>query len=249
MQKSYYRTLFNSWHNLLSRLFLSAFVSYGTVLFLTGIGKVEPRTVLGVTTSGIHNVGVPLINKGITFGIPEALGIFLCNSLVAFLISSALALALFYNPKRQTGQLQFLRGTSDRNPGTRLSRLPGCKRIEHPSLCATSFCLYLIPQVAMIFFGLIIGNMIASGQYVFGSLGGVMARLAPHGVFEIPALVLAAAIPFSGYRLAKKELRRGRVSRAYLLLERYRASRPVQLALIIIISLLWVAGAIEAGLS
>lgn len=250
MQKSYYLVIYRCWHDLLSRLFLAAFITYTLIVFLSYIGVVNPYDILGLTTAGLRHVGVPLVNYGASLGLPAAIGIFLCNTSVALLIISVLTLTLCYNPHRWPGYPPLIRRSFERDAtADRLRFLPGCRRITNPRLRIAGFCLNFTPVMVMIFFGMMIGGMVASGQYVFGSLQAVLALIAPHGVLEVPSLVLAAAIPYSGYHLIQSDLRQGRVVKVFRSLENFHGSRHIQLCLTIVISLLWVAGVIEASLS
>ncbi len=250
MRESYYVTIFRCWHDLLSRLFLSAVATYALIVCLSYIGLVSPYEVLGITTAGLRYVGGPLVAYGAILGLPLAYGIFICNTFVALLIVSTLFLVMFYNPHRWPGYPRIIRRSFERDASAkRLRFLPGCRRIEHPRLIIVGFCLYFAPMLAMTFFGIMIGSMVAAGQFVFGSLQTVLGMIVPHGMFEVPAIVLAAAIPLSAHSLVAEDLTQGRVSRVFQNLQRFTASQHIQLCLTILVSALYVAGVIEAGLS
>lgn len=250
MRESYYIVIFRCWHDLLSRLFLSAVATYSLIVCLSYSGIVDPFEVLGITTAGLRYVGGPLVAYGSILGLPPAYGIFLCNTFVALLIVSTLFLVMFYNPHRWPSYPWIIRRSFERDASAkRLRFLPGCRRIENPQLIIVGFCLYFAPMLAMTFFGIMIGSMIAAGQFVFGSLQTVLEMIVPHGMLEVPAIVLAAAIPLSAHSLVVENLSRGKVSRVFQDLERFKASQHIRLCLTILVSALYVAGVIEGSLS
>ncbi len=244
---SYYLIIFQAWRALMGRLLLATLLSYLAVMWLVEVGLLRPTRTLGAATSGIRHVGRPLLAYGTRLGIEETLLIFLSNLLVALLIASALSLAAHGVPGQISSRfpLWARKARHDPHPDV-LQLLPGCCNIPDPQLRLTYFCLFVIPVVSMVYFGVMIGCMVASGQYVFGSLAEVLVMILPHGVLEVPMIVLAAAIPFSGYLLVKKGVASHWPKGVLCEINRFRSCYPLQLCLMVVISFLWVAGVVEA---
>ncbi len=244
---SYYLIIFRGWRYLMARLLLSAVLSYVLILWLTEIGVLSPARTPETTTAGIRYVGRPLLEYGMRLGIDEALIIFLSNSLVAMLIVSALSLTAHGVPGKLSARFPFfVKATWKRPHADVLRLLPGCRDISDPRLRLTYFCLFVTPMLSMIFFGVMIGSVLASGQYVFGSLVAVLALIVPHGVFEVPMIVLAAAIPFSGYLLVQKGVASGRPNGVIREINRFKSSFQLQVCLLVVFSFLWVSAVVES---
>jgi hypothetical protein len=230
----------------MGRLLLATLLSYLSVVWLIEIGLLQPTRALETATAGIRHVGYPLLAYGAQLGVEEALLIFLSNLLVAVLLVSALSLAAHGVPRRISSRFPRLVRKAWHSSHMDVLRLvPGCCDISDPQLRLTYFCLFVIPMVSMVFFGVMIGCMLASGQYVFGSLATVLALVVPHGILEVPMIVLAAAIPFSAYLLVQKGVASSLPNGVLHEINRFRSCYPLQICLIVVISLLWVAGVVE----
>jgi hypothetical protein len=173
--------------------------------------------------------------------------IFLSNSLVALLLISALTLAAIGTSGQSAVRLPFqVKKAGEGTANDLLGLLPGCRDIPDPRLRLTYFCLFVIPMLGVFWFGVMIGSMLAAGQYVFGSPAAVLALIVPHGVFEISMIVLAAAIPFSGYLLVQKGVACSLPNGVMHEINRFRSSFQLQLCLLTVFAFLWVAGVVES---
>ncbi|WP_249361542.1 stage II sporulation protein M [Haloterrigena sp. H1] len=77
--------------------------------------------------------------------------------------------------------------------------------------------LGLLTAWAMVFNGIIVGNV---GAFIAGSVGVgyILVGLLPHGIFELPALFIAAGV---GFRLLYRVGQRIRGSRSSIITKRY----------------------------
>ncbi len=135
-----------AWRWLMEHLVIAALVSYLSVLTLSGLGLASPETILKATTVGLRNIGAPILNQGVAFGIDRGVMIFFCNLTVALLIVAIVYWARLLNPYNQNSSFLRLRTQLQKDRSAEhLRRIPFFARIEPSQLRLTSFLLLGAP--------------------------------------------------------------------------------------------------------
>lgn len=239
-----------AWKWLLSRLVIAASVGYLGTRLLAGLGLASPATILSATTTGIRHVGGPILNQGMTFGIDEGVMIFFCNLTVALLIVAIVYGVRLLNPYNQDRTFLRLRMYLQRDCSTeKLRKIPAFAHIQSSQLCITSFLLLGAPVIATIFLGFMAGILLGTVHLLSSSPLIALAYIVPHGIPEIAALLLACSIPVGTWMAIRPVVDHEHPIAAYRRIDRVVASQQLQQSLKMIVSLLLIAGLIEAHLT
>ncbi len=182
-----------------------------------------------VATAGVQHVSIRAIHAASSAGVHASWTVFWINATVALmLLSWPLAILIHLDPQRTTVIRRFFRSGA----------------VE--SLVKAH--LRSFPTLGVIVFGLIIGAVIGTSQFHpnrFESMMIAVGFIAPHGVFEIAAILLAGSLPLSAYFSVREDLKGG--SEAYVF-DRLRAlcnSKAALRTIAAILILLAAAAAIE----
>jgi uncharacterized membrane protein SpoIIM required for sporulation len=109
--------------------------------------------------------------------------------------------------------------------------------------------LRVVPTAPLLVLGLMAGGIMSSAHAVIGSLEYVAALLIPHGIFEVPAIVLGASLPSAAYFLIRKDLEAGATEKIFGKIARFTRSRAIKASILLILLLLAIASVIEAHLT
>ena len=105
--------------------------------------------------------------------------------------------------------------------------------------------LDLILAIPSVGIGLLLGALASVTLSLMGSLVPFAALVAPHSIFEIPAILLGGALPRAGYYLVQENLERGETAVVFERLRAYIRSKELRVSMVIALLLLVVAGIIE----
>jgi uncharacterized membrane protein SpoIIM required for sporulation len=242
--------ILKAWQRLLAIFLVALCYGYFGGLVLIFLFGVDPFQLFGLSTVGLQHVGAPVMAKSIEFHIDPAIVIFAFNTLVTFAIASLLVSATLLNPDRMGELPANLRKSFLRDPTINLFYpMQAFRAIRQRQLRPVFVWLRVIPAAPLLALGLMAGGMMASAHAVIGSLEYVAALLIPHGIFEVSAILLGAALPSSAYLLIKKDLEAGATEKAFGKIARFSRSRAIKASMLAIVLLLAVASVIEAHLT
>ncbi|MDH3997214.1 MAG: stage II sporulation protein M [Desulfuromonadales bacterium] len=239
-----------AWKWLLAYLFIATSVGYFSTLILSGWGVAKPETILRATTAGIRHVGLPILTQGVSFGIDRGIMIFLCNVTVALLIIAVVYWTRLLNPYNHKKPFLKLRQHLQKDRSAeRLRKLPAFAKISSSQLRLTSFLLLVSPFVATIMLGLMAGTLLGTVHKISASPMLAMAYILPHGIPEITALLLACSIPLATWLAIRPVIDNECPASAFRRIDRVVASKPFQQRIKMVVTLLLIAGIIEAHLT
>lgn len=243
----FFTWIIRAWLRLAGYLALTATCSYLVTVWLLELQVITPRGAVGTITAGLREVGKPLLAGGLSLGIDKAVMIFLMNLTAASLLVLTFYWVTLLDPSSRPRRFPALSRRLQRDRSAQLLLYcPPYNLIADPRLRLTAFLLQAAPLAATLLLGLMVGSLTGSSHYLFGSWPLALAHILPHGLFEIASLLLAASIPYAAYLSLHRDLLRGRLTHVFQHLEQFANDSRLQLCLQGIISLLWVAGVIEA---
>lgn len=231
------------------RLLLAYIVSLGLGLLfgyaLVNVIKVEPETIINVSTKRISYVD-PILEFGTKKGFDKGLMLFFWNALVSFATLSFIYTASWFNP----GQIDqfprpFRKFFCSKAKMKLLCHLPGCSKISSEPLRRLHLWLS-VPYFGLILLGTENGLSISTAGNIFGSLSIGLISLLPHGIIEIPAISFAGAVAFSAHLKTKEVNRKNDILAAFQIIESYRADLPIKKIAAVVIAAIFIAGIIEA---
>ena len=190
-----------------------------------------------------------MLEAGIGKGIPEGVVITLINATATFAQVMLLFMSLLLDPSRISEFPSFVRKDmlKESKAQDRLLLLSRRARAIPSYLLRNVYaCLDLIPSIVMIIPGLMLGAIASVTLALMGSLVPFVALVAPHSIFEIPAILLGGALPRAGYYLVQENLERGETEVVFERLRAYIRSKALKVSILIALLLLVVAGIIEA---
>lgn len=242
--------IIKAWKYLLSAFLIALCYGYFGGLILIYQFGIDPFRLFKLSTIGLQLVGSPAFARGVEVGIDPAIIIFAVNTVVTLGFASFLFSSALLNPNRIGDFPAALRKSLLGDPTINIFYpLKAFRAIPQKPLRTTFVWLSVIPALPLILLGLMAGGMMSSGHAVIGSLGVVAASLLPHGVFEVPAVVLGAAVPFAAYRLVRSDLETGATEKVFSKILRFTHSRAIKLSILTILLLLAVASVIETHLT
>jgi uncharacterized membrane protein SpoIIM required for sporulation len=242
--------ILKAWKRLLAIFLVALCYGYFGGLILIYLFGVDPFQLFSLSTIGLRHVGSPVIARSAEFHIDPAVVIFALNTLVTFAIASLLSAATLLNPDRMGEFPANVRKSFLRDPTINLFYpMKAFRAIRQRQLRPIFVWLRVLPAAPLLGLGLIAGSMMASAHAVIGSLEYVAALLIPHGIFEVSAILLGAALPSSAYLLIKKDLEAGATEKAFGKIARFSRSRAIKASMLAIVLLLAVASVIEAHLT
>lgn len=201
--------IIKAWKYLFSKFVIFLLIGYALSLILIMYTGVEPTTVFKTVAIG-PKVTYPLIEKSFSNSMDPAIILFLNNSCVALCLMSILFVVPLFNPNTRSNSPSFFKKQLIKGVDLKfLYPLRSFRTVCDKRLRPVYFCLFILPVLAMMSFGLIVGSLMATGHIVLDSLAVVMACIIPHGIFEISALVLGTSIPLSAYFIIKNNLENG----------------------------------------
>jgi uncharacterized membrane protein SpoIIM required for sporulation len=239
-----------AWKWLLAHLVIAASVSYLATLMIGLLGLAELATLYQTTTAGVRHVGGPLLSQGMSFGIDPGVVIFLCNLSVAMLIVGIVYWVRMLNPHNQDKSLLGLRRRLQKDRSAEyLRKVPPFAQIHSPQLRLTAFLLLGAPYIATITLGLLAGALLGTAHLLSSSPLVAMAYLLPHGIPEVAALLLACSIPVGIWMHIRPVVDTQSSEVVFRRIDRVVASQYFQQSLKMIVTLLMIAGLIEAHLT
>lgn len=242
--------IIKAWKWLLACLTIAASISYLSTLLLAGLGIAEPSAILKTATVGIRHVASPVLSRGMVFGFDEGIMIFFVNLMVALVIISLVLLIQLLNPYNQSQNFFGLRRHLQKNCSAgHIRKIPIFAHIRSPELCLTSFLLLAAPVAAIISFGLMAGALFGSAHLLSSSPAIALAYLMPHGIPEVAAFLLAGSIPVGTWMAIKPVVYNEVPVAAFRRIDRVVASQDFQKSLKMVVTLLLIAGLIEAHLT
>jgi hypothetical protein len=235
-----------AWKYLLSVFLIALCYGYFGGLILIYQFDVDPFRIFNLSTIGLRHLGTPTITMGVELHIDPSVIIFAFNTVATLGIASLLFSSTLLNPRRMDEFPAGLRKSFIFDPTINIfSPLRGFRAIPQKHLRPTFVWLFAFPAIPLILVGLMAGGMMSSAHAVFGSLPYVAASLVPHGIFEIPALVLGAALPFAAYQMVRADLESGETEKVFGKITQIIHSRAIKVSILTILLLLAVASAIE----
>jgi uncharacterized membrane protein SpoIIM required for sporulation len=242
--------IYRAWKRLLVIFLIALCYGYFGGLVLIFLFGVDPFQLFSLSTIGLRHVGSPVFARSAELHIDPAVIIFIFNAVVTFAIASLLLSATLLNPDRMSEFPSNLRRSFLRDPTINLFYpMKAFRAIRQRQLRPIFVWLRVIPTAPLIVLGLMAGGMMSSAHTVIGSLEYVAALLIPHGIFEVPAIVLGAALPSAAYFLIRKDLEAGATEKIFGKIARFTRSRAIKASILMILLLLAVASVIEAHLT
>lgn len=236
-----------AWKWLFPHLVIAASIGYLFTLLAVGLRLAVPADILKATTFGLPHVGRLIVARGITFGVDEGLTIFASNLLVALLIVAIVYWARLLDPHNQSRLFSRLRRQLQEDRSVEhLRKIPPFSHIRSPQLLLTSFLLLGVPYIATITLGLMTGTLLGIVHMEWSSPLLALAYLVPHGIPEIAALLLACSIPVGTWMAICPVVGDDSSSAAFRRINRVLVSQQFQQNIKMIITLLLIAGLVEA---
>lgn len=238
--------IFKAWKYLLAVFLIALCYGYFGGLILIYQFDVDPFRIFNLSTIGLRHVGDPAFAKAVELHIDPSIVIFVFNTIATLGIASLLFSSTLLNPRRMNKFPAGLRKSLIFDPTINIFfPLSGFRAIPLKNLRPTFVWLFALPALPLILVGLMAGGMISSGHAVVGSFAYVVAALVPHGIFEVPALVLGAAIPFAAYHVVRADLESGEAEKVFGKIVQFIHSKAIILSILTILLLLAVASVIE----
>jgi hypothetical protein len=240
-----------AWRHGLKVFFVALPIGYLVGLIIITILPIKPEGLFHASTIGVRNVAVPLTEQAAASGLDPTIGVFAVNGFVALVLSSFLFISPLFNPVFWESRHPIVRKLLFDDPTIRLlSALKGYRTIPDPRLRPVFAGLLVAPMTGVVALGLMIGVLlVAVPSFVGAKTALVIAYLLPHGLFEIPALILAASVPVSAYLEVRSSLERGDVGATFDRLKELRAARRIRLAIGTSLGLLLLAALVEVHLT
>jgi|GEM_PF-3912477 len=241
------RSLFQAWVFQLAILWI--FFGLGLLIAwaLVHFAGIRPDRIFAFSTAGIHYVARPIMDTGATLGVNPALVLMGLNLVATAALASPLWYTPLFDPRRMHLFPSGLRRVIIHDPTLVAFRpFPGFRAIPDPELRPIFAWLYFLPLFPVGVLGTIIGMATASACIVFRSIPLVAGYLLPHGMLEIPAILLGGALPVGAYFAVHNTLRQGRTDVVFSILAERRKFLSVCRILTLIVLLLGTAAAIEA---
>jgi len=239
--------IIKAWKRLLGIFLIALCYGYFGGLVLIFLFGVNPVRLFNLLTIGLRHVGSPVFAGSLQWHIDPAVVIFAFNTLVTFAIVSLLLSATLLNPDRMSEFPSPLRKSFLRDPTINLFYpMKAFRAIRQRQLRPIFVWLRVMPIAPLLAVGLIAGGMMASAHAVIGSLDYIAALMIPHGIFEVPAILLGAALPSSAYLLVRKDLEAGATEEVFGKIDGFIRSPAVKASILAILILLAVASVIEA---
>jgi stage II sporulation protein M len=239
--------ILTAWRHALKIFLLALPIGYLIGLMIITVFPVKPAALFHASTIGVRNVAVPLTEKAAASGVDPLLGLFVVNGFVAVVLAAFLFITPLFDPRFVESRRPIFRKMLYDDPTIRLlAALKGYRAIPDPRLRPLFATLCVAPMTGVIALGLLIGLLLAAVASFFdGKIILIIAYLLPHGLFEIPALVLAAAVPISAYLEVRSSLEQGKVKETFDRLKQLRGARQIRLAIGAGLGLLLVAALVE----
>lgn len=201
----------------------------------------------------------PLHQNAVDCGIDEGIVLFLHNGIYSLGIMSFLLFASLMNPRNAGKFPAALRrqmiGSSTPKPGrmnTAADRMMNVIRsirsVRDTNLKQICVFTHLAPKFCLSCAGTMIGITAGAFSSHWGA-GLLAAATLPHGVFEIPALVLAATLPSATYAFMRKDAENDSSDEAYRKMNLAMDSGAFRTMLLTIAATLLAAGMVEAHLT
>lgn len=243
--------VFRAWKWLLSHLVIAALIGYVTTMFVAKLYHAEPATLLKATTFGLPHIGTMITSRGVDFGIDTWLTLFFCNLAVALSIVALVYWAQLLNPDNRSRSFSRLRRYLQKDRSAEyLQKIPGFARIKSPQLRLSSFLLLVVPYLATIVLGFMLGAWIGIGHRFSSSLIVGLAYVLPHGAPEIAAILLACSLPVGTWMTIRPVvIGNESASESFRNIDRLVASQQFQQNLKMIVNLLLIASLTEAFLT
>lgn len=243
--KSNRHYLYTAWKQLIAAYLLAFAISLAAGTLLVMIAHVPPERLYEMSTKRLA-YALPVFDMGLRHGIDMGILLFLWNSLGALITLSFVYTAAWFDPDHLGSPPQALRKIFGGRGRMKLfCHLPGCSRIEAESL-RRLYVWLMIPLFGMILLGTESGLQVATATHIFGSFGGAVLAMLPHGLIEIPTLALAGAVTFSAHLLVKELAGHNQIQPVFDQIERHRNALPVLTIALLTIGGLLFAGLIEA---
>ena len=243
--------VFRAWKWLLSHLVVAASIGYFATMLVAGLYLVEPVSLLKATTFGLPHIGTMITSQGMVLGVDEWFMLFSCNLAVALSIVVLVYWTQLLNPHNQNRRFLRLRRYLQKDRSAEyLSKIPAFARIQSPQLRLSSFLLLVVPYIATIALGLMVGAWIGIGHVFSSSLPVALAYILPHGIPEVAAILLACSLPVGTWMTIRPVvLGNESTSESFQSIDHVLASQKFQQNLKMIINLLLIAGLTEAYLT
>ncbi len=218
---------------------------------LTGLGA---RGLFDASTTGVRHVAVPAIDRASMLGIDPALVVFLVNATATLILASFIWSVRLYDPSRSGGFSAWLRGQAAHDPiSSLLRRWRAWREISDTAARPIYTSLLVVPVTGAVTLGLLIGTLLAAVAGIIGpgpqSLVVALGFLAPHGLLEVGAIILGAAIPISAYLDVKPLLASGETAAAFERIRVLGAARRTKLTIVVALLGLAAAALIETRLT
>ncbi|MFC1789070.1 stage II sporulation protein M [Thermodesulfobacteriota bacterium] len=130
-----------------------------------------------------------------------------------------------------------------------LGPITGFRHFQNRSLIVLTLWLHLTPLFAVALLGIELGAVTAAAQILWGSFLLFAATIIPHGLLELPAICLAAALPFGTYRFVRDTAQKGAVEDVFRDVRVVIRSQQTRRKLGYITCLLLAAGIVESRLT
>ena len=243
--------VFRAWKWLLSHLVVAASIGYFATMLVARLYQVEPVTLLKATTFGLPHIGMMITSQGVALGVDEWFMLFSCNLAVALSIVVLVYWTQLLNPHNQNRTFLRLRRYLQKDRSAEyLLKIRAFARIQSPQLRLSSFLLLVVPYIATIALGLMVGAWIGIGHVFSSSLPVALAYVLPHGIPEVAAILLACSLPVGIWMTIRPVvLGNESTSKSFQSIDHVLASQKFQQNLKMIINLLLIAGLTEAYLT
>ncbi len=197
---------------------------------------------------------MPVIDQAGLIGIDPVFVVFLLNATAMLVLASFIWTVRIYDPGRPGGFSAWLRRQAAHDPISGILRYWRSWR-EIPDTPARPIytSLLVAPTTGAAALGLLIGVLYAAVAGVIGSGPGSwlvgLAFIAPHGIVEVGAIILGAAIPISAYLDVKPLLAAGETAAAFERVRVLGAARQTKSTIIVALIGLAAAALIEMRLT
>ena len=250
------RFYFNwAWRQLLLVILIAGGLAYIVVLVLVSLEVVAADTVFRVASGGVRHISFPIVKTGRAYGAPLAIMIFAINFLISMVFVSLLFISPLLDPNAKEEFPSLIRRILikpkfiDKYVFRFLGSVKAFRHLQNRSLIVLTMWLYLTPLVAVIFLGVELGMAAAGAQMLWRSFLLFAASVMPHGLLELPAVCLAAALPFGTYCFVRDAIRKGAVGDVFRDVRFVIRSRQTRRKLVYITCLLLSAGIVESRLT
>lgn len=246
-QKSH---VFQAYKWLLAHMVIAASIGYFATMLAAGLGQAKPATLLKAMSFGLPHVGMMITRQGSILGANAWLTYFFCNLTVALLIVIVVYWAQFLNPHTQNLSFPRLRKHLQKDRSAKyLRKIDFFANIQSPELRLASFLLLVVPYIATITIGLMVGAGVGVGHVFSSSPLIALAYILPHGIPEIAAILLACSIPVGIWMTIRSAVSNNATIESFRSIERILESQQFQKNLKMIINLLVIAALIETHLT